>query len=207
MTPHEVADFIKQKGIKIVDLKFNDLPGLWQHFSIPVAEMTEMDDLTKSIWAEGIGFDEPMVLVYYRAQGERVYSSQRLEAKGPGRFEGSIPAAATMAPELKYYIEVIGPNQAYRTRVGAPDQPMSVMLLKPADEPGAGSALIGSGVVGVPLLLVGSAAGLLIRKRRRQRLTRHHQFVAGGKHRHAQLAPDFEPGHAHRGRMSLRRGR
>ena len=57
MTPHEVADFIKQKGIKIVDLKFNDLPGLWQHFSIPVAEMTEMDDLTKSIWAEGIGFD------------------------------------------------------------------------------------------------------------------------------------------------------
>jgi glutamine synthetase len=57
MTPHEVADFIKQKGIKIVDLKFNDLPGLWQHFSIPVLEMTEMDDLTKSIWAEGIGFD------------------------------------------------------------------------------------------------------------------------------------------------------
>ncbi|MEX2237841.1 MAG: type I glutamate--ammonia ligase [Dehalococcoidia bacterium] len=57
MTPHEVSDFIKQKGIKIVDLKFNDLPGLWQHFSIPVAEMTELEDLTKSIWVEGIGFD------------------------------------------------------------------------------------------------------------------------------------------------------
>ncbi|MPZ23447.1 MAG: type I glutamate--ammonia ligase [Dehalococcoidia bacterium] len=57
MTPQDVADLINQKGIKIVDLKFNDLPGLWQHFSIPVKEMTEMDDLTKSIWAEGIGFD------------------------------------------------------------------------------------------------------------------------------------------------------
>ena len=41
----------KEKGAKIVDLRFIDLPGLWQHFSIPVAEISE--DLFK----EGIGFD------------------------------------------------------------------------------------------------------------------------------------------------------
>ncbi len=41
----------KERGIKIVDLKFIDLPGLWQHFSIPV------QDLTAELFTEGIGFD------------------------------------------------------------------------------------------------------------------------------------------------------
>ena len=40
-----------EQGIKIVDLKFIDLPGLWQHFSIPVA------DLKPDLFKDGIGFD------------------------------------------------------------------------------------------------------------------------------------------------------
>jgi glutamine synthetase len=55
--PKDVIKFCKENNIEVVDLKFNDLPGLWQHFSIPASELTEMDDLTKSIWVEGIGFD------------------------------------------------------------------------------------------------------------------------------------------------------
>jgi len=51
MTPKEVIKFAKEKGAKIVDLRFIDLPGLWQHFSIPAA------DLTEDLFAEGIGFD------------------------------------------------------------------------------------------------------------------------------------------------------
>jgi len=51
MTPGEVLKLAKEKGVKIVDLRFIDMPGLWQHFSIPVSEMSE--DLFK----EGIGFD------------------------------------------------------------------------------------------------------------------------------------------------------
>jgi glutamine synthetase len=35
VTPEEVAKFVEEKNIQIVDLKFNDLPGLWQHFSMP----------------------------------------------------------------------------------------------------------------------------------------------------------------------------
>jgi len=31
----EVLKMIKDKDIQIVDLKFNDLPGLWQHFPFP----------------------------------------------------------------------------------------------------------------------------------------------------------------------------
>ena len=52
-----VAKIIEDNKIQIVDLKFNDLPGLWQHFSIPASELQEMDDIMRSIWVDGIGFD------------------------------------------------------------------------------------------------------------------------------------------------------
>jgi glutamine synthetase len=32
-TPDEVQKLARETGIKIVDLKFVDLPGVWQHFS------------------------------------------------------------------------------------------------------------------------------------------------------------------------------
>ena len=51
MKPEEVSKYCKENGIQIIDFKFNDLPGLWQHFSIPVGELSD------SIWTEGIGFD------------------------------------------------------------------------------------------------------------------------------------------------------
>jgi glutamine synthetase len=35
----------------MVDMKFMDFPGLWQHFSIPV------DELTENIFEDGLGFD------------------------------------------------------------------------------------------------------------------------------------------------------
>src|SRR5439155_21806986 len=38
-------------GVQVVDLRFTDLPGTWQHFSIPLKELTE------DLFAEGIGFD------------------------------------------------------------------------------------------------------------------------------------------------------
>jgi len=51
MTPKEVLDFAKQNGTQMVDLKFCDLPGTWQHFSVPTSELDE------SIFDEGLGFD------------------------------------------------------------------------------------------------------------------------------------------------------
>jgi len=51
MTPKEVMDLIKGKNIEIVDLKFQDFPGTWQHFSIPISEVTP------DIFNEGLGFD------------------------------------------------------------------------------------------------------------------------------------------------------
>jgi glutamine synthetase len=51
MTSKEVIELSKENKVEIVDLKFVDLPGLWQHFSISTSELTE--DLFES----GIGFD------------------------------------------------------------------------------------------------------------------------------------------------------
>ena len=33
--------FIKKRGAKIVDLKFIDMPGMWQHTSLPTSEIDE----------------------------------------------------------------------------------------------------------------------------------------------------------------------
>ena len=51
MTPKDVLKMAKEKGARIVDLRFIDLPGLWQHFSIPISELSE------GIFEDGLGFD------------------------------------------------------------------------------------------------------------------------------------------------------
>src|SRR3990170_1574594 len=50
-SPAEVIEFCRARGLEIVDLKFTDLPGMWQHFSIPAEELSE------EMFSEGIGFD------------------------------------------------------------------------------------------------------------------------------------------------------
>jgi len=44
-------DFIKKHGAKIVDFKFIDMPGMWQHTSVPAETVDE------GTFAHGIGFD------------------------------------------------------------------------------------------------------------------------------------------------------
>jgi glutamine synthetase len=50
-SPKAVIEKARETDTKMVDFKFVDLPGLWQHFSIP------LDQLTESVFSEGIGFD------------------------------------------------------------------------------------------------------------------------------------------------------
>ena len=51
MTARDAIKLAREQHAKFVDLRFTDVPGLWQHFSIPVAELTE------ELITEGIGFD------------------------------------------------------------------------------------------------------------------------------------------------------
>ena len=62
MTPQEVQAFVKANNIQIIDLKFIDLPGLWQHFSIPVSEL---DD---GIFTSGLGFDGSSIRGFQKIQ-------------------------------------------------------------------------------------------------------------------------------------------
>src|SRR5262249_24952722 len=50
-TAQDTLTLARDAGVKIVDLRFCDLPGLMQHFSIPV------DELTEDGMASGYGFD------------------------------------------------------------------------------------------------------------------------------------------------------
>jgi len=51
MTYEKILENAEKNKIEIIDLKFCDLPGTWQHFGIPLKQ------LDKSIFTEGLGFD------------------------------------------------------------------------------------------------------------------------------------------------------
>jgi len=51
MTPGDVIKMAHDNGAEVVDLKFIDFPGMWQHFSIP-AKFLEPD-----LFEDGLGFD------------------------------------------------------------------------------------------------------------------------------------------------------
>ena len=47
----ELLSLVKKEDVKVIDLRFMDFPGLWQHFSIPARELNE------DTFKEGLGFD------------------------------------------------------------------------------------------------------------------------------------------------------
>ncbi|MBM3738186.1 MAG: type I glutamate--ammonia ligase [Acidobacteria bacterium] len=51
MTPKDVLALAKEKGAKQLDMRFADVPGLWQHVSYPITELKE------DTFEEGFGFD------------------------------------------------------------------------------------------------------------------------------------------------------
>ncbi len=50
-SPADVLNFARDHDVKMVDIKFIDLLGTWQHFAIPLAELTE------DVFEDGLGFD------------------------------------------------------------------------------------------------------------------------------------------------------
>ena len=51
MTPADVIKLAKENDVRIVDIRFIDFPGVWQHFSVPIGELDE------SSFEDGFGFD------------------------------------------------------------------------------------------------------------------------------------------------------
>ncbi len=46
-----VLDLVRDRKLQVVDIKFCDLPGTWQHFSIPASALEE------DVFHDGLGFD------------------------------------------------------------------------------------------------------------------------------------------------------
>lgn len=51
MGARELQKIAKDRKLEFIDLKFTDIPGLWQHITIPI------DDLDEKLFINGIGFD------------------------------------------------------------------------------------------------------------------------------------------------------
>ena len=51
MKPKDVLAFAKENGAKMLDMRFIDLPGVWQHFSVPINQLEEGN------FEDGYGFD------------------------------------------------------------------------------------------------------------------------------------------------------
>ena len=50
-TADEVLSYIKKEDVEMVDVRFCDLPGVMQHFTVPVGSFT------KDVFTDGLGFD------------------------------------------------------------------------------------------------------------------------------------------------------
>ncbi len=62
VTPKEVLALAKDSGAEIVDLRFCDMPGLMQHFSVPISELSEQS------FEDGFGFDGSSIRGFQQIQ-------------------------------------------------------------------------------------------------------------------------------------------
>ena len=51
MTPKDVIAMAKENDVKVIDIRYMDFIGTWQHFSVPIGELGE------SAFEDGFGFD------------------------------------------------------------------------------------------------------------------------------------------------------
>ncbi len=85
--PREVLTLCREKGIKAVDLRFADLLGTWQHFTIPVSRLEE------DTFEEGIGFDGSSIRGW-----QAIHESDMLMIPQPETaFEDPFAELATLA--------------------------------------------------------------------------------------------------------------
>ena len=61
-TPKDLMSEIKDMDIKMVDMRFTDIPGTTQHFTIPIKFLDE------DIFSDGLGFDGSSVRGFQEIQ-------------------------------------------------------------------------------------------------------------------------------------------
>ncbi|MEE9154116.1 MAG: type I glutamate--ammonia ligase [candidate division NC10 bacterium] len=95
MTPKEVVKFARDHGARMVDLKFMDFPGMWQHFTIP---MSSLDDDT---FEEGVGFDGSSIRGW-----QAIHASDMIVLPDP---ETAVMDPFTQVPTLSLLCNILDP--------------------------------------------------------------------------------------------------
>ncbi len=94
-TPKDVIEFARSAGLKVVDVKFVDLPGTWQHFTVPLSELEE------DVFTSGLGFDGSSIRGF-----QAIHESDMLLIPDPNT---AIVDPACAIPTLSLVCNVVDP--------------------------------------------------------------------------------------------------
>jgi glutamine synthetase len=91
----DVIKFMKENKAVMVDFKFNDFLGIWQHFTAPVSELEE------SVFEEGLGFDGSSIRGW-----QPIHASDMLVMPDPGT---AVMDPFTEHPTLSLICNIVDP--------------------------------------------------------------------------------------------------
>ncbi len=95
MTPKEAIKFARDHGARMVDLKFMDFPGMWQHFTIPISSLDE------DTFEEGVGFDGSSIRGW-----QAIHASDMVVLPDP---ETAVMDPFTQVPTLSLICNILDP--------------------------------------------------------------------------------------------------
>lgn len=91
----EVVALVRKHGITTIDFKFTDVPGTWQHFSVPSSEVSE------GTFESGVGFDGSSIRGF-----KEIHESDMLLIPDPG---SAVVDPVCAEPTLSLHCEVVDP--------------------------------------------------------------------------------------------------
>jgi len=100
MKPEAVLQLARERGARMVDIKFVDMPGTWQHFSVPIRAFTE------DTFVEGLGFDGSSIRGF-----QQINESDMLLMPDP---DTAIMDPFTAVPTLSIIADVYEPGRIKR---------------------------------------------------------------------------------------------
>lgn len=95
MTAKEVVKFGRDQGARMVDLKFMDFPGMWQHFTVPIHHLDE------ALFEEGVGFDGSSIRGW-----QAIHASDMIVLPDP---ETAVMDPFTQVPTLSLICNILDP--------------------------------------------------------------------------------------------------
>src|ERR1043166_7040382 len=95
MTPSDVLKFAEKHGAKFVDLKFIDLPGIWQHTTVTIQQLKE------DSFEDGFGFDGSSIRGW-----QPIHASDMLVVPDPTT---AVMDPFTKAPTLSLICDIFDP--------------------------------------------------------------------------------------------------